>query len=346
MADLRYFLEKIKTKLDEQEKLIQNQNQESRKVIEKYLIDSAEKNIKKQMNVSLLKMGKVISQIPSIDEELYKNYFQQHLHGLILSSPFVKRVYAKPLGYAGDYEVVNMLLRSEYEGGTLFAKIINKYTCDLPIAQAHRNRIVYLRDMIARDVEKQLQSKDSVKVASVGCGPAAEIIEFMKSDTRSERCEITLVDFDLEPLYYCQEKIAQRAALNGTTVRVNIINKSIRDLIKDARIDQNSFGKQDIIYCAGLFDYLTHSTCVRLMELFYGLLEPGGRLVVTNVALSNEFKTYMEFGGEWFLFHRSEDEVLEFSKTLPAGEKIFIDSDDTGVNFFLNVEKQMRDNGG
>ena len=37
----------------------------------------------------------------------------------------VYRAYTKPLGYAGDYEVVNMMLRDPFEGDSLFAKVIN-----------------------------------------------------------------------------------------------------------------------------------------------------------------------------------------------------------------------------
>ena len=44
---------------------------------------------------------------------------------LLLSSPFLYRAYQKPLGYAGDYEMVNMIARDPYEGGSLFAKVVN-----------------------------------------------------------------------------------------------------------------------------------------------------------------------------------------------------------------------------
>lgn len=34
----------------------------------------------------------------------------------MLCSPFAYRAYHKPLGYAGDYEMVNMIARDPYEG--------------------------------------------------------------------------------------------------------------------------------------------------------------------------------------------------------------------------------------
>ena len=41
----------------------------------------------------------------------HEAYLRRHLHPLLLCSPFAYRTYQKPLGYAGDYEMVNMIVR-------------------------------------------------------------------------------------------------------------------------------------------------------------------------------------------------------------------------------------------
>ena len=61
------------------------------------------------------------------------------LHPLILCSPFMHRIYFKPLGYAGDYEMVNMILRDPHEGGSLFAKLLNVFILGQVPGEAHRN---------------------------------------------------------------------------------------------------------------------------------------------------------------------------------------------------------------
>ncbi len=41
---------------------------------------------------------------------VHQAFGKRHLHPLILGSPFVYRTLQKPLGYAGDYEMVNMMM--------------------------------------------------------------------------------------------------------------------------------------------------------------------------------------------------------------------------------------------
>ena len=56
---------------------------------------------------------------PQISEEgvgAHRAHLQSQLHPLVLCSPFAFRTYAKPLGYAGDYEMVNMMTRNPFEG--------------------------------------------------------------------------------------------------------------------------------------------------------------------------------------------------------------------------------------
>src|SRR5699024_5854296 len=62
-------------------------------------------------------------QAAAIDEEervTHIQYAQDDLHPLIMRAPFVHRAYHKPLGYAGDYEMVNMMLRDSREGPTVY----------------------------------------------------------------------------------------------------------------------------------------------------------------------------------------------------------------------------------
>ena len=51
------------------------------------------------------------SYIPEELVDIHRVYVQRDLHPLMLRSPFLHRSYVKPLGYAGDYEMVNMMLR-------------------------------------------------------------------------------------------------------------------------------------------------------------------------------------------------------------------------------------------
>ena len=47
---------------------------------------------------------------------IHRAFAQRELHPLIMSSPYPHRTFSKPLGYAGDYEMMNMIHRAKPEG--------------------------------------------------------------------------------------------------------------------------------------------------------------------------------------------------------------------------------------
>src|ERR687883_57145 len=65
----------------------------------------------------------------------------------------------------------------------------------------------------------------------------------------------------------------------------------------------------NMVYCAGIFDYLSDRICKQLMNIFYELLEPGGLLVATNVDSANPSRNGMEYLLEWHLIHRTRSQL-------------------------------------
>ena len=92
----------------------------------------------------------------------------------------------------------------------------------------------------------------------------------------------------------------------------------------------------DIIYCAGLFDYLSDRVCTKLVRLFYQWCEPGGRVIVTNVHSSNPVKGLMEHIMEWHLVTRDKSDMVRLAPDL-GPLKIY--TDETGINVFLEIDK-------
>ena len=72
----------------------------------------------------------VCNEIESDRQPVHQAFGQRQLHPLLLCAPFIHRTYAKPLGYPGDYEMMNMICRNAFEGGSLFAKLVNAYLLD------------------------------------------------------------------------------------------------------------------------------------------------------------------------------------------------------------------------
>jgi hypothetical protein len=71
-------------------------------------------------------------------------YLHDRFGTLIDLSPFAARCFHKPLGYAGDFEMMNMLYRNESLGDTLFGRSLSRVILDSDAGQAVRHRAHYL----------------------------------------------------------------------------------------------------------------------------------------------------------------------------------------------------------
>jgi extracellular factor (EF) 3-hydroxypalmitic acid methyl ester biosynthesis protein len=94
-----------------------------------------------------------------------------------------------------------------------------------------------------------------------------------------------------------------------------------------------------LIYCAGIFDYLSDRICKRLMNIFYSMLDPGGLLIGTNVDASNPSRNGMEYLLEWHLIYRNEEQLKALIPDQAPAGSAHIRSDETGVNLYIEVRK-------
>jgi extracellular factor (EF) 3-hydroxypalmitic acid methyl ester biosynthesis protein len=338
-ADIRFCLENLKKKLDDEEAKIQDESLENKLAAEGFILKAAESATYERIDSLLTSVDRLIKDFSEEEHAIHKSYFQQHVLYLLLLSPFIHRVYTKPLGYAGDYEMMKMIYRNNYEGASLYAKFMNKYTCYIPPAQANRNRIPYLLKAISSTVSGVTQYQSNANIMSVGCGPAIEVQEFIRQQNKNtDRCHFTLVDYEPEVLFYCQEKVLELKAELKASPAVNYLNKSVRELIKEAPVLKKKLPKQDLIYSSGLFEYLTDSTCARLIEIMMGFLNEKGRLIIGNYGPANKYRCYMEYGGEWYCLHRSKRDMTKLADGLTA-RKIYCETDPTKIINFLVIEK-------
>ena len=268
---------------------------------------------------------------------IYCSYAKRQLHPLLLCAPFMHRIYRKPLGYAGDYEMVNMMLRDAHEGSSLFAKVLNRWFLGQVPAEAHRNRISLLaRHLVQESVRAKAQNRP-VRIYNLGCGPAKEVSDFMEQSELSNQAQFTLLDFNEETLACARSALDQARQKTNRSTRIQLVKKSVANVLKAGM--RNIAPEYDLVYCAGLFDYLPDRSCRQLMETFYGMLNPGGLLLVTNVDRSNPIRNIMGYIFEWWLIERNAEQMRSLA---PAGvpvEECKISSDFTGCNLFMEVRK-------
>jgi extracellular factor (EF) 3-hydroxypalmitic acid methyl ester biosynthesis protein len=266
----------------------------------------------------------------------HKAFAQRELHPLLMCDPFMHRTFTKPLGYAGDYQIVNIMLEAKEVTTTAYASVVSAFHLTRPPAVAHRNRVQRLEELLSREARRRAEAGGRLRVLNVGCGPALEIERFIASGSDAAGVSLTLVDFNEETLAFAAEHLQKARERSKMDVEIATVHQSIHELLKAAANGQSSLvGEYDFVYCAGLFDYLSDRVCTRLVQLFYEWTTAGGLVVTTNVHSRNPFRHYMAHVGEWYLEHRDE---LQFLK-LAGGKPALVTADATGVNLFLELRK-------
>jgi extracellular factor (EF) 3-hydroxypalmitic acid methyl ester biosynthesis protein len=271
----------------------------------------------------------------------HRIYMRRQLHPIVLCSPFAYRTFKKPLGYAGDYEMVNMILRNGYEGGSLFAKVLNTWFLRQAPAQAHRNRVRYLFETIARETLRVRTEGRRAQVFSMACGPAQEVQDFFRQSPLRDSAAVTLLDFSEEALHYARSAIEAIARSQSAAISAHYVRKSAQQILKESgRTVQQSGQKQfDLVYCAGLFDYLSDPICQRLMDIMYEWVAPGGLLLTTNVEPGNPLRHGMDHLLDWHLIYRTAPELRTIAPRRAVTDETRVFSDSTGINLFLEVRK-------
>jgi extracellular factor (EF) 3-hydroxypalmitic acid methyl ester biosynthesis protein len=341
VADLHTFLDSLRLWVEQIELGVSAAPPGDRQHLEQHLGDELGNSVFPCLDALFEKLENATAALGPEARPMHCAYVKRHLHPLILCSPFAFRSVHKPLGYAGDYEVVNMLLRDPDEGDSLYAKVLNRWFIKQPPAEAHRNRISYLTQKLAEETLRVSQRDRPARVFNLGCGPAREIQDFMAENALSDRADFTLLDFNEETLAHATAALQRARHLNHRCTRIQFQRKSVASVLKGRdKISENSVNdKYDFVYCAGLFDYLSDPVCRQLMNILYSLVAPGGLLLATNVDPSNPIQHWLGDVLDWHLIHRSGGQLRSLvpPRADPDGTRVV--SDATGVNLFLEVRK-------
>lgn len=267
--------------------------------------------------------------------EAHRAYAQRDLLPLMMRAPFFFRSYTKPLGYAGDYRMVDMMILGKREGPSTYAQLVNEFYLEIGLVKAHKNRLLILE---ARLTELAAQAKEQgrkLNVLNVGCGPAIEVQRFIVNSPLAANCTFKLIDFNAETLAYASDCIERATKTAGRSPIIKFEQESINGLLRAAGTRNEVWPSQyDFIYCAGLFDYLSDRVCQRILRLFCRWAKPGGLVMATNVHHDNPTKLIMQHVVEWTLIHRN---MAELGKLAPPEFPQKLYDDETHLNVFVEI---------
>ncbi len=268
-----------------------------------------------------------------------KEFSIRNLQDKFMQAPLLHRTRVKPLGYPGDFECMNYMYDRPFEGQTLFGKALHMGSCASVPAQAVRARKTLIRDRIKALVESWKEDRP-LRIAAIAAGPAQETFEYLSQATDiPAQTEIVLFDQDKLALSYAHRRI--EPLVEGRwkgRVRVIFLQDSIKRLLTDAAIFGN-LGPFDMLFAAGLFDYLRFNTAATLTRNFHANLAPGGKAYIGNMDPGNPSRWMFEHHLDWFLLYRTKAEMLEFGQAAVPNGRMEVIEDATGTNPFLVVQK-------
>lgn len=224
----------------------------------------------------------------------------------------------KPHGYAGDFEVIDRMY-------TLHAakdprlECWDRYWHGSAAATAVRNRKSYYKSLL----DLHYARRGSLRLLDVASGSGRALFEWL--------CENPDADVRFDCLEQDPNAIAYASRLNarfGDRIRFTQGNA----------LRWRAAGSYDLVWSAGLFDYLSDRVFVALLGRLLAAVAPGGEVVVGNFSEENPTRPYMEILIDWMLHHRSPASLRSLARQCGAGDgRITVGCEPGGVNLFLYV---------
>ncbi|MBF0539212.1 MAG: class I SAM-dependent methyltransferase family protein [Nitrospirae bacterium] len=266
------------------------------------------------------------------DKEVFGYKCQREMLPYILLANAAERMYAKPRGYAGDYMTIQNMYNNNPSGKCAVGTIMDRCFLDDPATKAVRNR----RHLLIEAINNTITScgGNLTHITSLACGPAAEVFDIYKELNDPSRLKSTLLDFDIEALAFVSRSIEKMRL----TKYIDLVHENLIYLITKKRT--LNITRQDLIYSIGLIDYFTDKWVVKLLNLIYDLLKPGGRVILGNFHPRNSIRAFMDHILDWKLIYRTEDDMNRlFAESLFKRECTNIRFEQEQINMFAECIK-------
>ncbi len=248
--------------------------------------------------------------------------FREQLQPILNPGTIIGFSYTKPFGYNGDFFIIEKIYQHYVSPDPRYRKW-DLFFHQLPAAIAVVNR-----KQMAKNSLMALNGKANEKpkkVLILGSGPMTEVYEYLQ-EVSENNLLFDLIDLDQRAIDYARRKNKDYLDF------MRFFNKNVIRFSPDQQYD--------LIWSAGLFDYFKDKHFVFLLKRYYDLIAPGGKMIIGNFNVENPSRKIMELLGDWFLYHRSEEELVTFAQRSGIPESCArVLKEPLGINLFLEVAK-------
>jgi hypothetical protein len=246
------------------------------------------------------------------------------IRSVLHEDPQSHRGHAKPRGYAGDPVLLDYVYGCAPlpEGTSRFGR--NVYLWAAEHSSAFRS-VRQRRAALAEMIDAAATRRPGARVLAIASGHLREA-QLSAAVAGRDLGELVALDHDSHSLDVVRSTFA------GLPVRC--VQGTLGELVA-GRIEPGEF---DLIYAAGLYDYLPDTIARRLTTVLSSRLAPGGGLVIGNFAHCRE-AGYLEAIMDWFLVYRTEEELLSLAGEVQE-HVLRTWTDEEGVMRYLAVERR------
>jgi extracellular factor (EF) 3-hydroxypalmitic acid methyl ester biosynthesis protein len=258
-----------------------------------------------------------------------RNAFREKTRTLFAKSYFMDHARTWPQGYPGDYLILEGVYRNSARSKNI-GLYLDQYFLSTTLAVAVRAR----RDKLFELLKFELRERKEPRILDIACGPCHEVLELAPT-IKNNHASMICLDFDPDALLFSEERLSQAGCASG---QISFRKYNALKMISPER-NEKEFGRQDVIYSVGFFDYLSDDMLARLLRALYHLLNPGGCLI----ASFKDSRRYTTFDYHWLVewdafLQRTEEEMWAlFGKADIPAEKITTVRDGSGVILFFKA---------
>ncbi|QLF70046.1 class I SAM-dependent methyltransferase [Peteryoungia desertarenae] len=245
---------------------------------------------------------------PSVWQQLIPVAQQHPVAQFFLQDPFTRWSFEKPRGYSGDAQLLDFIyghdsIADQIASASPVGKALYDYTKDASSSVAVRER----RDLLTEYVDLAADSSDGdAEILTIAAG---HLREAERSRALREKRLKRWVALDQDPLSVG----AVSSEYAGTAVEA--IDGSVRTVLMRSQ----KLGMFNLVYAAGLYDYLSDEVAIKLSQRCLQMLKPRGTFLFANFATEIVVDGYMETFMNWALLLRSEEDMWRIMKATTEG---------------------------
>lgn len=231
--------------------------------------------------------------------------------------PVWHRSFHKPLGYPGDFQIMDSVYSGRDQGTSIYAKILHRFGLDVLRLVVTRKKVMH--DIISTEIDRAPLSRP-FRLTNLACGSAQEIVDIVSGKPLDKEVKISLIDQDLGALSFAYDNTYPQVVKKQKAISLNLFHSSFTELMRGGALTDR-LPKQDLIYSLGLFDYFKQPRARTLVETLYSRLAPSGLLVIGNLKPSpDNCRWAAEFICDWSMIYRNEDQMMDLASNMPEAE--------------------------